>query len=173
MILYTLVALGAAALLVLADQVSKLYITNHFALGEVKEFITVFSHRIISLTHVRNSGAAWSMFEGKTVVLVVFPIAIIAALVALMLLGKFSSKVEYASASLIIAGGVGNLIDRLRLHEVVDFILWEPFKFPVFNIADICVVSGAVLLTVYILFFCRDAQKADVQQTGEENRDAK
>ncbi len=155
------VSLAAAALLVVIDQLSKLYITNHYAIGQIKELITIAGHKIISITHVRNSGAAWSILQGSTVFLVVLPILLIVALIVLMAMGKVRSKLEYVSLALIIAGGVGNLIDRIRLHEVVDFIKWEVFQFPVFNFADICVVCGAIMLCVYFVFFDKSDKKTD------------
>lgn len=145
-------ALGGAVLLVVIDQLTKLYVTNNFSIGELKELIAFGSHKIISITHIRNSGMAWSMMEGKTLMLVAGPILVIAALIAWLLIAKVRSKLAYISCSLIIAGGVGNLIDRIRLHEVVDFIKWEVFSFPVFNFADICVVCGAIIFCVYYIF---------------------
>lgn len=155
------VSLAAAALLVVIDQLSKMYITNHYEIGQIKELISIAGHKMISITHVRNSGAAWSIMEGKTVFLVVLPIILIVGIIVLMIAGKIKSKLEYASIALIIAGGVGNLIDRIRFHEVVDFIKWEVFKFPVFNFADICVVCGAILLCVYFVFFDKSDSKTD------------
>ena len=60
------------------------------------------------------------------------------------------------SQALVIAGGVGNLIDRIRFKEVVDFIKWEVFEFPVFNIADICIVVGAFMACFYYIFIDKD-----------------
>lgn len=150
------ITLGIAAVLVLIDQLSKLYIINNFAIGEIKELISIGSQKVFSVTHVRNSGAAWSIMEGKTVFLVGFPLLIIGFVMFLLLSGKVKTKFEYISYALVIAGGVGNLIDRIRFKEVVDFIKWEVFEFPVFNIADICIVVGAFMACFYYIFIDKD-----------------
>ena len=150
------ITLGIAAVLVLIDQLSKLYIINNFAIGEIKELISIGSQKVFSVTHVRNSGAAWSIMEGKTVFLVGFPLLIIGFVMFLLLSGQVKTKFEYISYALVIAGGVGNLIDRIRFNEVVDFIKWEVFEFPVFNIADICIVVGAFMACFYYIFIDKD-----------------
>lgn len=169
-----LLALGGAMLLVVIDQLTKLYITKHFAIGEIKDFIAFGSHKIISITHIRNSGMAWSMMEGKSLFLIIGPILLIAAVIALMAFGKIRSKLGYVSLVLIIAGGVGNLIDRIRFHEVVDFIKWEVFSFPVFNFADICVVCGAILFCVYYIFIepVIEKKERDAAAQSEEASDS-
>jgi signal peptidase II len=55
------------------------------------------------------------------------------------------------SIALLISGGVGNLIDRVRLHEVIDYIRFEPINFPIFNFADICVVIGAIMFCISVI----------------------
>ena len=55
------------------------------------------------------------------------------------------------SLSVLISGGIGNLIDRIRFHEVIDYIKFEPIDFPIFNFADICVVVGGVLFCIYFI----------------------
>ncbi len=159
------ITLGIAALLVLIDQISKLYILKNFEIGEIKELITIGSQKIFSITHVRNSGAAWSIMEGKTIFLIGLPVLIIGFVMFLLLSGKVKSKFEYVAYALVIAGGVGNLIDRIRFNEVVDFIKWEVFEFPVFNVADICIVVGAFMACFYYIFFDKDEKKTNAPAT--------
>lgn len=153
------ITLAIAAVLIIIDQITKLLIVKNFDIGEIKEIISIGSQKIFSITHVRNSGAAWSILEGKTIVLIIFPILVVGIILFLLFKGKISGKLECFSYSLIIAGGIGNLIDRIRLNEVIDFIKWEVFSFPVFNVADICIVVGAVLACVCYIFFSDDNEK--------------
>ncbi len=175
MILYSLAALGGAAVLVLIDQLTKLWISHSFEIGELKELIRFGDFKVISITHIRNSGAAWGALSQHTALLSVFSVLIVGAVIFAMFKGVFRTKPEYISLSLMIAGGVGNLIDRIRLHEVVDFIKWEVFDFPVFNFADICVVVGAVLLVVCYVFFDPDTKAKSPKKAqgggSEEKKD--
>lgn len=156
------VTLAIAAILIALDQITKLLIVNNFDIGEIKEIITIGSQKFFSITHVRNSGAAWSIMEGKTIVLIIFPIVVVGIILIMLFKGKIKGKLECLSYSLIIAGGIGNLIDRIRLNEVIDFIKWEVFNFPVFNVADICIVIGAIMACVCYIFFSEDNKKVAV-----------
>jgi len=68
---------------------------------------------------------------------------------------------------MIISGGVGNLIDRVRMHEVIDYIKFEPINFPIFNFADICIVIGAILFCLSIII--SDVKKSKADKAGEKN----
>ena len=73
-----------------------------------------------------------------------------------------------AAATLIISGGLGNIIDRLRLGYVVDMFNFQFMNYPVFNVADICIVSGAILGAIYYLWFY---EKYDKKENGHGNAD--
>lgn len=104
------------------------------------------------LTYIQNRGAAFSLMEGASWLLVLFPAAmIIAALIYLVIGGKKRAPMCRLSLSFIVAGGVGNLIDRLYLGYVVDYLDFG--SFPVFNLADIFICCGCFLLALYVLFF--------------------
>ncbi|MBC8569632.1 signal peptidase II [Zongyangia hominis] len=114
---------------------------------------------VMELVYVQNNGAAWGLFAGKTWLLVgVTGLAIVAAIVAL-LMKKVKSTFLIWSISVVIAGGLGNLIDRIfrvdavGRHFVVDYLNFSFIEFPVFNFADCCVVLGMIAIVVYILFF--------------------
>lgn len=139
------------------DQLIKYLITANFELGQTKSLIP----NILSLTHIRNSGAAWSIMEGKTWFLVGLPIIVMAAALVFMYKKRGGSKLMLSSLALIIGGGIGNLIDRIRLHEVVDYLKTDFINFPIFNFADICVVCGAVMFCVYMVFFDESDKKSD------------
>lgn len=138
-------------ILTAADQLIKLAVVENISLYEVHEIIKIGSHKIFSLTHVKNNGAAWSIMAGKSWFLIGIPIIII--LIGLFYLYKkrHDSKFLIISLSVLISGGIGNLIDRIRFHEVIDYIKFEPLDFPIFNFADICVVVGGVLFCIYFI----------------------
>lgn len=131
-------------MLVLIDQGIKYFVVSNINLNETFYSFGIGGHNLLSITHVRNTGAAWSILEGKTIFLTA--IAVIAIVIVLFLIasGRFKLKLEVVMLSFIIAGGLGNLIDRIRYKEVIDYIRTDFMDFPIFNFADICVVVGAI-----------------------------
>ncbi len=131
-------------MLVLIDQGIKYFVISNINLNETFYSFSIGGHNLFSITHVRNDGAAWSILEGKTIFLIL--IATIAIILVLFLIasGRFKLKLEVVMLSFIIAGGLGNLIDRIRYKEVIDYIRTDFMDFPIFNFADICVVVGAI-----------------------------
>lgn len=151
------------------DQLIKVYINGSLKLGEEREFIP----HILSLKHIRNSGAAWSIMEGKTWFLVLLPIVMIAAALWFMFRNRNGSKLALISLGLVVGGGIGNLIDRVRLHEVIDYLNCQLFDFPVFNFADMCVVIGAALFCVYMIFFDETEKKMSAKTDSSTNESKK
>ena len=128
-----------AAILCL-DQVSKLIIRRKMV---VRQSIPVVSN-VFHLTYIRNTGAAFSLFAKHTKALIVASILIIMLVVlSFNHLTKGHELMRFAVA-LVIAGALGNLIDRLRFGYVVDFIDLQ--FFPVFNVADMAIFIGIALL---------------------------
>ncbi|MBO5559979.1 signal peptidase II [Ruminococcus sp.] len=156
-----------AALLVAIDQCLKVVVDNKIELGQVIEVIKFGSFKLFSLTHIRNTGAAWSIMSGKTWFLVLLPIVVCIAGIVYMYKIRNGSKLELISVAMIISGGVGNLIDRVRMHEVIDYIKFEPINFPIFNFADICIVIGAILFCLSIII--SDVKKSKADKAGEKN----
>ena len=146
--LYAL-AVICAVIFLIADQLSKLYILNHFALGQSEPFIK----GVIDFTFIYNKGGAWGLMNGHTWLLLGMTIIIMIVCVALLIKNGFRNKLLFWAISLILSGGIGNMIDRiLRSGRVVDFIhLHFMPEFPVFNIADCAVCIGAGLLLVYFV----------------------
>lgn len=119
---------------------------------------------VVELTRVHNYGAAWSSFSGSRWLLVGVTCAIVAAVAAVLLRRDVRHPLGLAAGTLIIAGGIGNIVDRVRLGYVVDmfhFQFWP--SYPVFNVADIFVVAGVILFLLYYLFLY---EKTD----GKKNR---
>ncbi len=135
-----------AALVILLDQFSKLWISSHFVYGESLTLLSVFD---LVLAH--NTGAAFSFLSdaGGMQRWLFTGIAIIASVWIIMLLRKHATQTLFALAlSLILGGALGNLIDRIAYGYVVDFLSfhWDSHYFPAFNLADSAISCGAALL---------------------------
>jgi signal peptidase II len=136
--------LVVAALIVTFDQLSKLWIRAHLALGES---LTLTDR--LSLTYVGNTGSAFGLLANRTVLLIIIGIA---SLLIVLLFLRYLSQVttlSMVSIGLVWGGAVGNFIDRLRFGYVTDFIyfrLWGDFYWPAFNIADAAIVVGVFVL---------------------------
>lgn len=137
------------ALLLAADQWVKHWVVNHLALGGSAPLIPGF----IELFRVHNYGAAWSSFSGMRWLLLTVTCGIVLAVAFVVAKKIIRHPLGLTAATLIISGGLGNIIDRLRLGYVVDMFNFQFFTYPVFNVADICIVSGAVLGAIYYLKF--------------------
>ena len=138
--------------LAVADQLFKYLIVSNYSLNELHNVISFGKHKIFSLTYVKNSGAAWSIMAGKSWFLIGIPIVIIIVGFIYLYKKRNSSKFLTISLSMLLAGGIANLIDRIRFKEVIDYIKFEPINFPVFNFADICVVLGGIMFCIYFIF---------------------
>ena len=151
--------LYAAALLVMiaGDQALKGWTVSHLELGESTPFIPA----IMQLTRVHNYGAAWSSLSGKTVLLIAVTAVMMIAVAVLLIRRVVRHPLGVAACLLILGGGIGNIIDRIRLGYVVDMFDLLLFEYPVFNLADCFVVVGAILGAVYYLWIYEkfDARK--------------
>ena len=129
-----------------ADRLSKIW-----AQGSLYRGVTEYDFGPVSLTLVHNRGAAFGMAQGGTAVFVVLAVVIVLAILAWLVFGKEHAPAEVVGLSLVAAGGLGNLVDRLTTVYVVDFIQFDFIDFPVFNVADICVTCGVVLFICSLL----------------------
>ena len=138
--------LGLAALVILLDQMSKLYISSHFSYGESLPVLSVFS---LVLWH--NTGAAFSFLSdfGGLQRWLFSIIALAASAWIVWLLRRHATQTIFAfGLSMILGGALGNLIDRVAYGHVIDFLLfhWDDHIFPAFNLADSAITCGAGLL---------------------------
>ncbi len=169
-----LIALAVSALLVVIDQLTKLLVVNNFK--NVGDSVTVIKG-VLNFTYVRNDGAVFGILSDKSYVFNTITIVIVVLAVGAMLMGKISGKWLKWAASLVIAGGIGNMIDRLRLRYVIDFIdvkLFGDLWVWVFNVADCCVVIGCIMLIIYFLIdsvndIKKSKQKAASKGDGDVN----
>ncbi|MDE6107061.1 MAG: signal peptidase II [Oscillospiraceae bacterium] len=152
--LYYLLALC----LIVIDQLVKLWVRSAIPLGQSIPFIPY----LMDLAHVQNTGAAFSSFSGLTWLLTIVSLAGSVAVAVLLWKNYFPGKLGKLSLALVLAGAVGNLIDRAILGYVTDMFQTTFINFAVFNVADICVVVGGFLLVFYVLFLWdkdREGQK--------------
>ena len=165
--LYALCAALSLALLGL-DQWVKHYVTVNIPLGEAQPFLP----GLVELRTVHNYGAAWSSFSGMRWLLVAVTSVIVIAVAVVLLRRIVRHPLGVAAGFLILSGGVGNIIDRVRLGYVVDMFHLEFWpSYPVFNVADIFITFGAVLLGVYIVFFEGKVEKRLKEQAEESQND--
>ena len=139
------------AALVAADQLIKAWAqTSLVEAGGAMDFMGNF----VNLRYVQNTGAAFSIGSNSTLFFIIFTTLMLIALMVLMLhLYKRNIPLLHWSLVLIIAGGLGNLIDRVCYGYVVDMFNFAFFDFPVFNFADVTICIGTGLLFLFILFF--------------------
>lgn len=149
------------AVLIIADQLTKSYIVRNYELYTGISLINGF----LSFFHVRNTGSAFSFLSDKSWgIYVLTAFSTILAVIVLFYFIKALKIGEYLPAAalcLLFSGAVGNLIDRFRLHYVVDFIRFDfgEYTFPIFNIADICAVLGTIMLIAVMLFLPKRAER--------------
>lgn len=147
-------AIVSVLVLLVADQ-----FTKHLAVINLKggnDIIII--DKVLRLHYLENKGAAFGMFQNRQVIFAVIAVAVV------VFIGIMYKKIPHTnryfmlrfSAVLVVAGAVGNVIDRVMLNYVVDFIYFELIDFPVFNVADIYVVVACILFAVGILFYYKD-----------------
>ena len=135
--------------LVVLDQVVKFLVRANIPLGGDVPFLP----HILQLTYVQNTGAAFSLLEEHTWILTIVSLVVSVLLVVLLAKKVFSRPFAMAALSMVLAGAVGNLIDRALLGYVTDMFETLFMRFAVFNVADICVVVGGIAFCGYYLFF--------------------
>ena len=154
---YIYMALMAAGI-VAADQLSKLWILDNLPLYEQISVIPGLFH----LTYVQNTGAAFSSFQGQLwLFILLFAVLTVAVIWEFVTKKMGFSKFERWCIAAIYAGGLGNMIDRLRLGYVVDMIEVEFMNFPVFNVADCFICCGCIVLMISLIFFNKEFWKEE------------
>ena len=113
---------------------------------------------VLEFNYLENKGAAFGMLQNQKIFFVFIAVLFIAAIVFVLIKAPNENKYIklHILLSLICAGAIGNMIDRLRLDYVVDFIYFSLINFPIFNVADICVTVSTILLILLILFVYKD-----------------
>nr|WP_027632881.1 signal peptidase II [Clostridium hydrogeniformans] len=135
---------------IILDRVTKIYALNNLA-GK-KDLIIIKD--FFQFSYLENRGAAFGIFQNRVIFLTLFTCILISAMIFYLYKNRKSSKLLAISLSMVISGAIGNLFDRVYYKYVVDFILLhykDVYYYPTFNVADILVVVGTVLLGIYII----------------------
>ena len=158
--------LTAAAMLVLADQLSKLFFATNYQLGESHNLLG----ELVKFTYIHNYGAAMGMLAGAPWVFNIITTAVVLVGIFLIATGRIGDSLLNWAFTLVVAGGIGNMIDRLTNGYVVDFIDCSGLCFPwIFNVADCCVVIGCCLIMLhYLLEMARESRQ---KREGEYAKD--
>lgn len=146
-----------AVLLVLTDQAVKFAVRANIELGGSVPFIPY----IMDLAYVQNTGAAFSILRAHTWLLTFTSAAVVLVMCYLIVKGFFHNTLGRWSAALVLAGGIGNLIDRAVFGFVTDMFQTTFINFPVFNVADCCITVGVPLLFLYLLLYVGKDEKKE------------
>ncbi len=123
---------------------------------------------VLHLTYVENTGAAFGMLKDNRWVFMLTSTVVIIAIAAYLYINhKRTDKFITFTLCMILAGGIGNMIDRICMGYVIDFVDFRLIDFAVFNVADSALTIGAVLLAVYVLFI--EQKKAKLQSNGKDS----
>ena len=144
-----------------ADQNIKSLVVNSMQFGETQRFLPP----LLQLTRVHNYGAAWSSFSGARWLLIALTAAGM-CVVAWLLVKIVRHPLGQWSLACILGGGIGNLIDRVRLGYVVDMMDTMFMDFPVFNVADVFVVCGTICALLYYLAFYSKSDEKNWENKG-------
>lgn len=148
-----------AAVIIGIDQWTKYLTVTHIPLHDVVEVVP----GVLSWMYLQNSGAAWSILEGQMWFFYLITLVIVGVIIYyLQKYGKNSRLLSIALA-FILAGAVGNFIDRLRIEYVVDMIRLEFIDFPIFNVADMSLSIGVALMLLYVVLDETDKKRKSQQ----------
>lgn len=148
-----------AAALVAVDQVVKFLVRANIPLHTFRDLIPGFD-----LTFVQNTGAAFSILRDHTWLLTLLS-AVVSLVIALSLAKNvLGSRLGQFTLALMLGGAVGNLIDRALLGYVTDMFATTFMNFPVFNVADMAIVAGGVLLCLQVIFLMKEEEKEEEEK---------
>ncbi|SDJ73127.1 signal peptidase II [Jeotgalicoccus aerolatus] len=155
---YRILPMAIVGIIVLAiDQLTKFLVATQMSLGEsipvIGEYLKITSHR--------NSGAAWGMFEGRMLFFYIITVAVLVFLIYFYKTEAKNNLLMQVGIALLMAGALGNFIDRLLFQEVVDFVdvLIINYDFPIFNVADSALTVGVIILLIEVFITGRGKNK--------------
>lgn len=155
--MYVIMSILAVLTMVAVDQLVKYWaITMLAPMGSI-----LLVPGILRLTYVENRGAAFSILENQIWLFVVLALVILCGIVYVLRMGRIQTITGKLALLIIAAGAIGNTIDRVIHHYVVDMIEVTFIHFPVFNIADIYVCVGVAMFAIYYLFIHKDAEETE------------
>jgi signal peptidase II len=137
--------IGLSTLVIVIDQATKYWIQSRMAYGESSPVIREVFH----ITYILNPGAAFGILENKTWFFIAVALVLLAGVAYLYPRLPANQPMVKLGAGLLVGGAIGNLIDRVRIGYVIDFFDFRIW--PIFNVADICIVCGVACLAYYLL----------------------
>jgi signal peptidase II len=161
-VVYFLIAL----IVFLIDQGTKYLIATRLEIAEqipvIKDFFIITSHR--------NRGAAFGILEGQQWFFIVITVIVVAGIVWYLNKARKTRKLLPTALSLVLGGAVGNFLDRILNGEVVDFLMFNfgSYTFPIFNVADSCIVVGVALIILDTLLDVKGEQEVTEVKESQE-----
>lgn len=139
-----MLSIGAAILVI--DQLTKYLVVRNMEVGESIPIIGEF----LQLTSHRNAGAAWGMFQGQMIFFYIVTVVVVALLLYIYKKEAKDNFLMQLSITMLLAGAIGNFIDRILFQQVVDFVdvLIFGYNFPIFNVADSALTIGVILMLI-------------------------
>ncbi len=157
LVIYFLIDMFFIGLCIAVDLLTKEFVYGPMAAGDPDIIIW---DGVLRLTPVENTGASFGIFQGKTDILSIFSIITVSILFLFLVFAiKNRNGWFRAAIIMIIAGGIGNVVDRFVFGYVRDWIYFELINFAVFNLADSCLTIGCALLVIYVLFYYKPIEK--------------
>ena len=150
-------ALAAVIILILLDQFTKYLAVQHLLPLQGGKILIPGVFRLL---YLENRGSAFGMLQNKQTFFIVFTIIVLVAILIVYSHMPQTARMLFLRIDLVLifAGAIGNFIDRLRQGFVVDFLYFELIDFPIFNVADIYVTVGCILLILLLLFYYKDEE---------------
>ncbi|HKM33267.1 MAG TPA: signal peptidase II [Lachnospiraceae bacterium] len=136
------------------DQVTKILVLQNL---RGKEAVSIIDG-VLELQFFSNTGIAWSMLEGQILFILFTGIILLAAVLfcVIKLPNQKKFHIIYILTGILSGGAIGNMIDRIRLGYVVDFIYFSIINFPIFNVADMCIVISIIIIGILFLFVYKE-----------------
>lgn len=159
------------ALSIILDQWTKNLVLLHL---KGKESYTLIKG-VLEFQFFSNTGIAWSMLEGQIIFILLTGIVFLAVVLFCILKLPDNKKfhIVYLLGGILMGGAIGNMIDRIRLGYVVDFIYISLIHFPIFNVADMCIVISVIILAVLFLFVYKEEDLAFLNFKQKKYREVK
>ncbi len=157
---------GILSLLIIAiDALSKYIVSSNMNLYQSIPLIK----GVFSITFVKNTGASFGVFQGGRWFFIAITLLMMGFIVGYTIKKKEKNKLYLLSASFIVGGGIGNLIDRIITGEVVDFFDFCLINFAIFNVADCFIVVGVILMLIYCIL--EEIKEKKAKRDGETDGD--
>jgi signal peptidase II len=147
-----------AAVVVLLDQITKAVVVRTLGPPEAGNSTTIIP-RVLDFRHDENTGAAFNLFQGRSTTLLIIGVIVIGVLIYYYRALPQGNPLLRAAVGGVLGGAVGNIVDRVRLGHVTDWI--HVTHYPTFNVADSCITLGMITLAIYLLFLDRAPRRAE------------